>query len=45
VTGSAELRCNWRLIGQPPQEIERALCLAVASLPCEEAMADLFAPA
>ena len=45
VTGPAELRCNWRLIGQPRQEIERALCLAVASLPRQEAMADLFAPA
>lgn len=45
VTGPAELRCNWRLIGQSRPEIERALALGVASLPREEAVGDLFAPA
>ncbi|HMX16915.1 MAG TPA: DUF45 domain-containing protein [Rhodocyclaceae bacterium] len=45
VTGPSELRCNWRLIGQARPEIERALTLAVASLPREESVGDLFAPA
>lgn len=44
VQGRADgaLRCNWRLIEQPPALIEQAVSRALAALPSANAMADLW---
>ena len=36
------LRCNWRLIEQPPALIEQAIARAIATLPPEDRGFDLF---
>lgn len=36
------LRCNWRLIEQPPAVIEQAIARAIAALPLQDRGGDLF---
>ena len=40
--GDGSLRCNWRLIQQPPAAIEQAIARGIAALPPEQAGFDLF---
>lgn len=42
-TEAAALRCNWRLIEQPPDIIEQVLARALATMPRPACTADLFA--
>jgi len=42
VQGSDALRCNWRLIEQPPAVIEQAIARAIAALPPDDQGFDLF---
>ena len=39
---SDTLRCNWRLIEQPPDVIEHAIARGIAALPAEDQGFDLF---
>ncbi len=40
--GDGSLRCNWRLIQQPPAAIEQDIARGIAALPPEQAGFDLF---
>ena len=42
VVDGADLRCNWRIIAQPVNVIEQLVVKALASMPAEGALPDLF---